>query len=91
MKGFEVKDFLKLDKLIMPKVIVFIYYFGVIVTALGALGMILMGLGRHGSGGMVFGGLIYLVLGPLLVRLACELYIVLFKIYEKLSIIAEKE
>ncbi|MGV8145319.1 MAG: DUF4282 domain-containing protein [Alkaliphilus sp.] len=91
MNGFELKDFLKLDKLIMPKVIIFIYYLGVIVTVLGALGTIIMGLGRFGGGGMVFGGLVYLVIGPLLVRLACELYIVLFKIYEKLSIIAEKE
>ncbi|WP_069649874.1 DUF4282 domain-containing protein [Caloranaerobacter ferrireducens] len=88
MNKFEFKDFLKFDKLIMPKVITYIYYLGVIIAVFSALGTIFASLSLHSSG-MFFTGLITLILGPLVVRLACELYIVLFKIYEKLSIIAE--
>ena len=61
------------------------------MTVLSALGTIIAGLGPFGGGGMVIMGLIMLVVGPLTVRIMCELYIVLFKMYEKLSIIAEKE
>jgi len=90
LNGFDFKDFLRFDKLVMPKIIIFIYYLGVILSVMSALGTIFTGF-AYGGGGLVFTGLIMLVLGPLGVRLACELYIVLFKMYEKLSIIADKE
>ncbi|MCD5415065.1 MAG: DUF4282 domain-containing protein [Clostridiales bacterium] len=91
MNNLNFKDLLNFDKLIVPKLIIIIYYLGVIVTVLSALGTIIAGLGPFGGGGMVIMGLIMLVVGPLTVRIMCELYIVLFKMYEKLSIIAEKE
>ena len=91
MNNLNFKDLLNFDKLIVPKLIIIIYYLGVIVTVLSALGTIIAGLGPFGGGGMVIMGLIMLVVGPLTVRIMCELYIVLFKMYEKLSIIAERE
>ena len=83
-------DFLKFDKMITPVIIKIIFWIGLVVSVIIALGMIISGLGSPWGGGLqVLTGLITLVLGPLMVRIYCELLIVIFKINDSLFEIKE--
>lgn len=88
MKMFS--DFLKFDKMITPVIIKIIFWVGLVVSVVIALGMIIAGLSSPWGGGLqVLGGLAILVVGPLTVRVYCELLIIIFKINESLSEIKE--
>ena len=83
-------DFLKFDKMITPVIIKIIFWIGLVASVIIALGMIISGLGSRWGGGVeVLTGLVTLVLGPLMVRIYCELLIVIFKINDSLSEIKE--
>jgi hypothetical protein len=83
-------DFLKFDKMITPVIIKVIFWIGLVASVIIALGMIISGLGSRLGGGIeVLTGLVTLVLGPLMVRIYCELLIVIFKINDSLSEIKE--
>jgi hypothetical protein len=71
-------DFLSFRKMITPLVIVIIFWLGVAVQVIVAFGMMFQG------GAYILLGLIWLVIGPLLVRIYCELLILLFRIYDEL-------
>lgn len=77
----EFKDLLFFDKMVMPKVITFIYWLmlaGCVIAGLATMfGSFLMGLG-------------ILVGGAIMARLYCELIIVLFKMNESLTAIRNK-
>jgi hypothetical protein len=77
----EFRDLLFFDKLIMPKVITFVYWlmlFGCIIGGLVTMfGSFISGLG-------------ILIGGVILSRLYCELMIVLFKMNESLAVIRNK-
>src|SRR5689334_13292938 len=72
-------DFLSFRKMITPIFIQAIFWImvGIVVIA----GLITMATG--GSQG-VFSGLIAIVIGPLFIRIYCELLIILFRIYDEL-------
>ncbi len=83
-------NFLKFDKMITPVIIRIIFWIGLAVSVIIALGMIISGLSSSWGGGFqVLTGLITLVLGPLMVRIYCELLIVIFKINDSLFEIKE--
>ena len=73
-------DFFSFDRMITPTIIKIVFWIGLVVTVLGGLIFLLAG-----NGGVRFLGLLYLVLGPLGVRVYCELLIVIFKMNETLS------
>jgi len=77
----EFRDLLFFDKMVMPKVITFIYWLlllGCVIAGLATmLGSFLVGLG-------------ILVGGAIAARLYCELIIVLFKMNESLTAIRNK-
>lgn len=77
--------FLKFEKMITPTIITIIFLIGVALNTLVALGMVITGIFSHYGGGVqVLTGLVTLILGPVFVRIWCELMIVIFKIYEEM-------
>jgi len=76
------RDVLFFDKMITPKVITFIYWLlplAVLVTGLSTM--------FRGFGGFL-GGIGIILLGSVLVRVYCELMILLFKINDNIRILA---
>ena len=82
----KMANFLSFDKMITPTIIKIIFWIGVVMSALSGLSMIITGFNSsYGSGFAVLMGLLTLVLGPLLVRVYCELLILFFKMYDSLK------
>ena len=77
----EFKDLLFFDKMVMPKVITFIYWLMLLACIVGGLATML---------GSFLTGLGILVGGAIAARLYCELIIVLFKMNESLTAIRNK-
>lgn len=65
------------DTMITPIIIKIVFWIGVIGCVIGGIGMFF--------NDEVVGGLLCIFLGPLLVRLYCELIIVMFKIFQSLK------
>lgn len=89
MGGFTVKEFLHFDRMISGDIIKYVYW---ILSGLCVIGGVITLLGSLAAGeiGGVFAALLVAILGPVLIRIYCELMIVLFKIYETLTIIKNK-
>jgi hypothetical protein len=88
-------DYLLFRKMVAPVIIQVLFWFGVAGAIMA--GLAYMGIGisiMKVSVGMgvltMLGGLAEMVIGPLLVRVYCELLIVIFRIYEKLTEINER-
>jgi len=77
-------DFLAFRKMITPMVIQVLFWIGAVSVVIGALVMLVGGIVKGGVG-MALGGLLYLFLGPLMVRIYCEVVIVLFRILDALG------
>lgn len=80
-------DFFSFDRMITPTIIKIVFWIGLAVSVLSGLLLILSGLAADGAGGLVILGLIYLVLGPVLVRVWCELILVFFRMNDALQAI----
>jgi len=83
-------DFLKFRKMITPVIIQVLFWVGVAVSVIG--GLITMGssFGSYGGGvGTFLMGLLTLILGPVVVRIYCELLILFFRMNESLTEIKE--
>lgn len=79
-------QFLNFDKMITPTIIKIIFWIGIGFSLLTGLGMIISGIGSYFGGGIqVIMGLITIVVGPLFVRIYCELLIIFFKMHESLQ------
>jgi uncharacterized membrane protein len=74
--GDAMSDFLAFRKMITTLIIRIIFWLGVIAAVIAGLGMLVDGRS---------GGLALLILGPLAVRIYCELLIVIFRINETLT------
>ena len=70
------------NRMLTPKIITLVYWVGLLASMVG--GVVTMTQGYRGSG--VFAGLSIMIVGPFLVRIWCELFIVLFKIEEHLRV-----
>ena len=77
----DIKDLLYFDKMVMPKVITFIYW-------LALLGVVIGGLATMFQSFLT--GLGVLIGGVIAVRLYCELFMVLFKMNEALQDLRSK-
>jgi hypothetical protein len=78
------EEYLKFRKMITPVLIQVLFWIGIVVVVIAALVMMF----GHGIAGFL-GGLVYLVVGPIFVRVYCELIIVLFRIFEELKSLRE--
>ncbi|MBU9724246.1 MULTISPECIES: DUF4282 domain-containing protein [Bacillaceae] len=84
--NFDFQDFLSFNKMITPTIIKIIFYIGVGISVLMGLFQIIAGVASNFGGGLqVIMGLITLVVGPLFVRIYCELLILFFKMHESLN------
>ncbi len=80
------EDFLNFKKMLTPMFIKILFWIGLVITVLAGLGMIISGANQnYGGGGTVLIGLITLVVGPVLVRVYCEILIVVFSINDTLT------
>lgn len=84
-------EYLSFRRMITPVIIQVIFWLGVAACVIGGLVLIVAGAGaRYGGGGQVLSGIFLLLLGPLGIRVYCELLIVFFKMLELLREISEK-
>ncbi|MHB1155501.1 MAG: DUF4282 domain-containing protein [Phycisphaerales bacterium] len=77
-------EFLSFRKMITPTFIQVIFWVGVAVIALVALSAFITGL-RYDSAMTLLTGFIWLILGPILWRIYCELLIIIFRIHDVLT------
>jgi hypothetical protein len=77
-------NFFRFDRLITPTFIKIIFWVGLVLTVLGGLAVLIAA-----NGGVKIIGLIYLVVGPILWRIYCEILIVVFKMNESLIAIRD--
>jgi hypothetical protein len=80
----DFNELLSFRKMITPTIIQILFWIGAGLAALGGLIMIIGGLVTRGGAGLMFVGLIYLLVGPILIRVYCELIILFFKIYDEI-------
>lgn len=76
--------------MLTPTIIQIVFWIGVGFSVLTGLMSIITGLSRFGSGFQVLFGLIFIIIGPLIVRIYCELLIVIFKMHESLDMIQKR-
>ena len=82
----EPQDFLTFKKMITPTIIqVLFWILAGLTVVLGLAGIVSGASSSFGGGSQVLGGLILLVLGPLAVRVYCEILIVVFRMNETLT------
>jgi hypothetical protein len=79
------QEFLEFRRLITPQVIQIVFWFGVAYSVIAGLTVTVMGLVGNGVL-LMLGGLLVLALGPILVRIACELVLVIFSINDTLTL-----
>jgi len=83
-EGFN--DFLKFRKMITPAIITILFWVGAAISVLSGLFMMGSSFGRFGGGaGTFFAGLLTLLLGPIVVRIYCEILILFFRMNETLT------
>ena len=82
-------DFFAFRKMITPAVIQLFFWLGVIVCVIAGLGILFNGdtLAAASPVPPTLTAVLVLVVGPLIVRIYCELLMVLFRIYESLRAI----
>ena len=73
-------SFFSFDRMITPTIIKIVFWIGLVLSILVGLILLIAG----GSSGARLVGLIYLLIGPLLWRIYCEILIVIFKMHESL-------
>lgn len=72
----DIKDLLYFDKMVMPKVITFIYWLALVGCVIGGLMTMFQSF---------FTGLVVIIGGAIAARLYCEIFMVLFKMNEALQ------
>jgi uncharacterized membrane protein len=76
-------EFMSFRKMMTPILIQILFWIGVVFSIIGGIVMIVAGASTYRGGPvMVLAGLFYLFLGPIWVRVWCELLIVFFRIEE---------
>jgi hypothetical protein len=79
------QEFLSFRKFITPLFIQIIFWIGVVVTVISGLVSVIAGASAHfGGGQMVLTGILMILVGPIAVRIYCELLMVIFQIYNEL-------
>ncbi|HUF76281.1 MAG TPA: DUF4282 domain-containing protein [Longimicrobiales bacterium] len=74
-------ELLSFRRMITPVIIQVIFWILIVIVVISGLALVVGG----DTGGQQFFGLVYLVVGPLIVRVYCELLIVIFRMNETLT------
>lgn len=80
----RMKDFWNFKKMITPIIIQVLFWLGVLGCIIGGIVQIVSGI-EYPDPGMIFEGIAWLILGPIVVRIYCELLIILFSINDTLT------
>jgi len=84
------KEYLSFRKMITPVFIQVLFWIGVALCVIMGLVSIIGGAAaRYGGGARVLAGLLTIILGPIFVRVYCELIMIMFRIYDVLLDIRE--
>ena len=84
------EEYLSFRKMITPVIIKVLFWIGVAVPVISGLVMIGGSFGRYGGGATTFlMGLFTMLLGPVVVRIYCEILILIFQINDTLTEIKE--
>ncbi len=82
--SMQPRDFLFLDKMITPTIITVVYW-------ISSVAVILIGFFSMFQGGLaVLSGLLTVIIGPVVVRMYCEIVIIFFKINDNIKALSEK-
>lgn len=84
------RDWLSFRRMLTPILIKILFWINIAICVFAGLGNIIMSFDSYRGGEQFFMGLMILILGPLFIRVACELLIVIFKMNESLSEISSK-
>lgn len=85
------KDFLAFRRMITPLIIQIIFWIGIGICEIAGIAGIINGvLKRYGGGRLVLYSILLLVLGPIVVRIYCEMLIIFFRMNETLTDIKNK-
>jgi len=89
--GFRFSDLLRFEKMLTPRLAKLGFYvFSILAVGLGLI-LTIDGMNARFGGGMrVVAGLSTALIGPFLIRVACEQIIVIFGIYERLGQIRDQ-
>lgn len=79
------KDFLAFRTMLTPVIIQAVFWVGAAICVLAGMILILTGVGQYGGGPTVLKGVLLLFLGPIAVRIYCEILIIFFRINETLT------
>jgi len=83
-------EFLSFKTMITPTIIRIIFLLGVVLCVIaGIVGIVIGASSSFGGGAQVFGGIVFLFVGPLVCRIYCELLIVVFRILDELTAIRQ--
>ena len=85
----ESGDFLSFRKMITPIIIQILFWLGVIIAIIFGIVSIVYGVIRSDIPTLLY-GLLVLILGPVAVRIYCEILILFFRINETLTEISNK-
>ncbi len=79
------RDYLLFRKFVTPIVIELLFWLGAGLCVVEGIAMIAFSAGRGGNGLGIFTGILTLLVGPVFVRVACELIMAIFGIHEALK------
>jgi hypothetical protein len=77
------KDFLAFRRMITPIIIQIIFWIGAIGIFIG--GIVVIATADDGGAGQIVGGIVLMILGPLAVRIWCEILILFFRMNETIT------
>ncbi len=78
------RDYLQFKKFVTPIVIELLFWLGVGLTVANGIATIAFSASR-GVGFGIFSGILMLLVGPIFVRVVCELIVAIFGIHESLK------
>jgi hypothetical protein len=79
------RDYLLFRKFLTPIVIELLFWVGVVLCFAEGIAMIAFSAGRFGNGFGIFSGILTILVGPVVVRVVCELIMAVFGIHEALK------
>jgi len=82
--GITMDRFFSFDKMLTPTIIKILFWIGLVFVGLTGLVFIISGLNTYAGGFITLSGIGILVVGPIFVKVYCELLIVMFKMHETL-------
>ena len=82
MNDSTTNDFLAFRKMITPAIIQLAFWIGVVICVLAGIGAII---NAHGKDEEIVAGILLMLLGPLAIRIYCELLIIFFRMNETLT------